>query len=151
MSSLDVCWVPREANRMLDITKGSWWVHEDWPKSEGERIFSFLKRDRHTEEENRTEKLSQQTKLLDCITTESTVQGAIHRCKTDFKNYENYLEKDIYRQNTEENLQWPLLQTKLQCCDSTHMESFLTSCPFWRTAFSLIERSLFSLPTARIC
>lgn len=74
-------------------------------KSEGERIFSFLKRDRHTEEENRTEKLSQQTKLLDCITTESTAQGAIHRCKTDFKNYENYLEKDIYRQNTEENLQ----------------------------------------------
>lgn len=34
---------------------------------------------------------------------------------------------------------------------STHMESALTSCPFWRTAFSLIERSLFSRPTARIC
>lgn len=34
---------------------------------------------------------------------------------------------------------------------STHMESVRTSCPFWRTAFSLIERSLFSLPTARIC
>lgn len=34
---------------------------------------------------------------------------------------------------------------------STHRESVLTSCPFWRTAFSLIERSLFSLPTARTC
>ena len=32
---------------------------------------------------------------------------------------------------------------------NTGMESVLTSCPFWRTAFSLIERSLFSLPTAR--
>ena len=32
----------------------------------------------------------------------------------------------------------------------TGMESVLTSCPFWRRAFSLIERSLFSLPTARI-
>ena len=31
------------------------------------------------------------------------------------------------------------------------MESVLTSCPFWRTAFSLIECSLFSLPTAWIC
>lgn len=36
------------------------------------------------------------------------------------------------------------------CC-STHIESFRASWPFCRAAFSLMERSLFSLPTERTC
>lgn len=33
------------------------------------------------------------------------VQSDNHWCKTDFRNYENYLEKGMHTQNTEESLQ----------------------------------------------
>lgn len=78
---------------MLDITKGSWWVHEDWPKVK-EKEYSLSIKVTDTQK---------RTGLKNCHNRQSCqivwlqriqLQGDIHWCKTDFKNYW-YLEKGM--------------------------------------------------------